>query len=579
MLTSLPRHSLARSRYALLGAALASVATLASAPAEACGGFFCNAAQPVNQAAERILFAQAADGTVTATIQIQYSGDAEHFAWVLPVAGTPEVQVSSNSIFTALQAATNPTYNLVTTVEGTCSDDVDFTSPSTGLAMDGSVVLSDAGSGPIRVVDGGSVGPYDYVTIEVDPTTANAADAAVAWLVDNGYQIDPSGAALLEPYLDAGMNLLAFRLTKGNTTGSIRPVQISFGTGQASIPIRPTAVATVPDMGVLVWVLGPHRAVPFNYASLELNESLINWISPSSNYTSVVTEAANQAGGQGFVTEFAASSSTFSATVYPPYDRERLASIRAENAVGRESDWLMESLYAASDLEGLIDVVRATVPLPEGATYEAVLACPGCYFSSGVPDVDHFEPADFVSALQVQVIEPLERTSALFDASPYLTRLYTTMSASEMTRDPAFDFNADLPDVSNFHSGNRIIECSPSVSRAEAPWRALLPNGDVVRGVGQSWPLDVATSGMPANERILRYGTSGDGTVVSDNSAQIDDALAAHNATVPPPPATSPHDGLCAVQSPGAGRGPAPSAFALTALAALALVWRRRRSS
>ena len=49
-----------------LGAALLGGVTLASSPAEACGGFFCSAQQPVNQAAERIIFADNGDGTITA---------------------------------------------------------------------------------------------------------------------------------------------------------------------------------------------------------------------------------------------------------------------------------------------------------------------------------------------------------------------------------------------------------------------------------------------------------------------------------------------------------------------------------
>ncbi len=110
-------------RPASLLALLASVPLLLSPErASACGGFFCDSSQPVNQSAERIIFTHDADGTVTAVIQIQYAGPAEEFAWVLPVAGSPEVNVSSNAAFTRLQLATNPQYQLTTRVEGTCRD-------------------------------------------------------------------------------------------------------------------------------------------------------------------------------------------------------------------------------------------------------------------------------------------------------------------------------------------------------------------------------------------------------------------------------------------------------------------------
>ena len=53
-------------------ALLAAAAASWSPPAAACGGFFCSQQQPVNQAAERIIFADNGDGTITAVIQILY---------------------------------------------------------------------------------------------------------------------------------------------------------------------------------------------------------------------------------------------------------------------------------------------------------------------------------------------------------------------------------------------------------------------------------------------------------------------------------------------------------------------------
>src|SRR6187431_2485430 len=106
-------------RHAVLVASLAASALAPASPAAACGGFFCDSAQPVNQQAERIIFARRPDGNVTAVIQIQYQGPSEKFAWMLPVAGSPTIEVSSNAAFDRLQAASNPLYRLNTSVEGT----------------------------------------------------------------------------------------------------------------------------------------------------------------------------------------------------------------------------------------------------------------------------------------------------------------------------------------------------------------------------------------------------------------------------------------------------------------------------
>lgn len=57
------------------------------------------------------------------------------------------------------------------------------------------------------------------------------------------------------------------------------------------------------------------------------------------------------------------------------------------------------------------------------------------------------------------MVEPLRATSKLFDTRPYLTRLYTTLSAEEMTVDPMFDVNSDLPKVSNMRTARAHWEC------------------------------------------------------------------------------------------------------------------------
>jgi len=134
-------------------------------PAQACGGLFCSASAPVNQAAERIIFSKNADRTVTAVVQIQYQGPSEEFAWVLPVPGIPEVSVSSDLAFTRLQQASNPQYNFTTVVEGRCkrergSDSASGSAPSADSGAGGA-----GGNGGINVLASGTVGPYDFVVI------------------------------------------------------------------------------------------------------------------------------------------------------------------------------------------------------------------------------------------------------------------------------------------------------------------------------------------------------------------------------------------------------------------------------
>jgi hypothetical protein len=81
--------------------------------ARACGGTFCNGgplAMPVEQTGENILFVLEPN-RVQAHIQIQYQGDPERFAWILPVPALPEsIQVGSQLLFQNLLTSTVPAF-------------------------------------------------------------------------------------------------------------------------------------------------------------------------------------------------------------------------------------------------------------------------------------------------------------------------------------------------------------------------------------------------------------------------------------------------------------------------------------
>jgi hypothetical protein len=93
-------------------AAAASVLGVAATPSEAdaCGGFFCSRS-PVAQTAEHIIFTVNADHTVTAYVQIQYQGDKDNFAWIIPAPGVPALSADfPNLAMTGLDTATQPSY-------------------------------------------------------------------------------------------------------------------------------------------------------------------------------------------------------------------------------------------------------------------------------------------------------------------------------------------------------------------------------------------------------------------------------------------------------------------------------------
>ena len=603
---------------ALVAAFSLAAAALWVAPADACGGFFCSQAQPVNQAAERIIFANNGDGTVTAVIQIMYQGPSENFSWLLPISSMPEgddIAVASDLAFQRLQQATNPQYSLTTRTEGTCRADQNQ-SLSGGMAGNLSApsaspdFAAEGGPGGVTVAASGVVGAFEWTALELDPELEDPAGAALTWLTDNGYDVLPSSAELIGPYLESGMYLLALKLTKGSSTGSIRPIVLTYEGTQPSIPIKLTAVAANADMGVMTWMLSDDRAVPFNYNALELNEARINWFNASSNYNDVVTAAANDSGGQGFVTEFAAASTSLANVVWRDFEEQDWQSIRAQ--VYSSFGELFNTTYNQyGSFDGFWDTVRDTVTLPDNLPFSDFQTCPDCY-SNQVS----LSPTAYLNALEAGVIQPMRRVQQLIDAQPYVTRLYSTLSPADMTIDPVFTFNPDLDTVSNIHSAERIIECNSNIYSWQAPWRIEFPQGSVIRGTANdfgNWPQ--AVNDQPANLRVSTLSDSGPGLIAEDNLDKINSMLATYNARVPEPvPTTDPFmpgvidnprmdpqspdpmlpslggpsgmaegsgmgirssSGGCAVAG-GSGRGRAGSFTALLALMGYGLIRRRR---
>ena len=563
-----------------------------SRPARACGGFWCSQQAPVNQADEQIIFIDHPDDTVTAIIQIRYVGPSERFAWLIPIAGDPEVAVSSNIAFQRLEPATAPSYSLRRSVEGVCKLPppqlpTGFAAQNAAGPVPSSRGASSMNAPPISVVSQGSVGPYDYTTISVDPTLPNPADAAIEWFGDEGYDLSGVDAQLLGPYLAEGLNLLAFKLTKGSDaqTGSIRPVMLTYKSSRPMIPIRPTAVAAQDDMGVLVWVAGATQAVPDNYKSLVLNEALINWFSWRATYDDVVTAAADEADGQGFVTEFATPTQNVPAAVYTPADEQQWQQL-SQASYDSPTQGVQRAFALYSRFDGWTEAIEKSVTLPVGITANQYAAQPFAY-----PQVQ-VDLQRLLTELHERVVKPLAETQRLLSSQPYLTRLYSTMSAEEMTVDPVFAFNPDLADVDRIHTAKQVVLCNPNVLESQAPWRVELPRGGSVFGRGAAWPL--ALNSMPVNLKVVQLSTTGSGRVVQDNSEAIGSALFARANMFTPPTQTPPATGVmiggtqtvrmngepraksgadCAVRAPGAAA--AQGWLGLLGLS-LALLIRRR---
>jgi hypothetical protein len=302
--------------------------------------------------------------------------------------------------------------------------------------------------------------------------------------------------------LTNGLGLVAFKLSAGADASATRPVTLTYEGKLLTIPLRPTAVAARVDMGILVWVIGRSQAVVANYKTLVINETPIDWLTaqrfPSgtlpgggvgpagaygkrpSNYDALVTKAADEAGGRGFVTELAGPASQYRDKVWSSLDEQQFATMSSEHcADGIDAVVAANGKYG--DWDGWDEAIRGATTLPTGATFDEFAHDPGRY--RGVAKVD---TGRFIALLRDRVVKPVVDTAAMFYRAPYLTRLYTTMSPGEMTVDPTFDYDFDLAEVSNVHVARQLIKCRAALAEEDAPWRIQLPHGGVIAGTGST---------------------------------------------------------------------------------------------
>ena len=502
----------------LLAAAVAAPFVLAPA-AEACGGLFCRRA-PVDQNGERILFA--ADGThVTAYVQIQYQGTAEAFSWIVPVPTTPKLSVGSDALFTALRGVTRPTFNLEMSTEGECkTEGGGLFAPVAAPAASKSAQRAPG----VSVESREQVGAFDAAVLD-----ATDAEALKKWLKDNDYEVPAKVDPLLDPYVAGKYKFVALKLASKATTGDIQPIVMKYESTKPGIPIRLTGVAATPDMNVFVWVLGKERAVPENYRHAQINEARIDWLGQGQNYPAVVTEAMNEAGGQAFVTDYAGvSSSVPVANLVAAAGRVNLDPLKQVSdpvefaRLVRQTNFLRDTGASDSPLVGFL---ARYVKKPEAhkdvadATFYRGLES---YKEALAAEQIVADGAKAAEELDERFVQPGKDLEALFEDHDYLTALYTTMSPDEMTQDPMFVFNPDLPKVSAMHEAKGVRKCSGAVTFDRAPIEITLANGVKYQiasgGVSGNGGSRLT---MPAAARIEQLKSEGGASIIKDNKPRI----------------------------------------------------------
>ena len=448
---------------------VAAVGITAVREAQPCGGFFCQLV-PIDQAGEQIIFRQ--DGNmVTAVVLIQYAGEAQDFSWVVPVPGIPELSTGSDLVFAPLELATRPQFVLERT------DECRPPPPDFGPLFQGGSSDNNASDDGVEILQTLSVGPFD-----VQIVTSSDPHALATWLDDNGYDLTDRGRELIGPYVLEDKNFVAVRLRQDQGVGDIQPLIMRYESDEGPcIPIRLTAVAAQPDMGVLVWLVGSSRAVPVNYLHVTPNYTRLNWYAGSTNayvtYQGLITAAMDEAGGQGFATDYAGRSLNL---------LEQLPTVEAYPAELTALAAIPDDAQFVAGLAGgfvlpnsrVTEILRRALPLGEGDG-EFIYQVPALLRDAFTADQLAAARSTIILEVNNTIIEPLAETLAVLGGEPYVTRLYTTLSAEEMTVDPIFAFNPDLPDQALERRAKLDVDC------------------------GRSWSLTLGAGTGRAGERVI----------------------------------------------------------------------------
>lgn len=522
-------------RCVALGLALGSALAVWGAPtvAEACGGTFCDAGpqpMPVDQTGENVLFVMS-EHMVEAHVQIQYSGDPSQFAWVVPVMAEPTIDVGSDPLFQNLLAATVPTFTVTGRGEncpgggsrggfGCSATDDDALSGSTA-DFPGQGVEDDEPT----IEQRGLAGSFEYAVL-----SGGTVEGVTGWLDEHGFAQDEEAEPILGEYLDDGFRFVAFKLRPGRGVSEIHPVVIRYAGSEPCVPLRLTRIAAQDDMGIRVFFLGEHRVAPTNYRHVVLNPLKFDWEDEGSNYNEVVSLAVDEEGieGRGFVTEYAGSPEVvqtigirddeWSAAPFREAFDPRSLTSRLENTNLLNCELGGPIGDGCAFTHPLVSGLLATYfPLPESIDPEQFYGCSSCEFLLTEVEWDY---QGFADALEEQIIGPANDALDLLRSHDYLTRMYTTISPVEMTRDPIFHEAEGLPDVSNQWSAVKVTDC-------EGPDWLELPDGTVVSYDDDDNPPQFAE--MPYSLRAHEVPLTGAPMEIADRTEEVEDTLDAWN--------------------------------------------------
>ena len=218
-------------------------------PALACAGFFHEDNALAESSYEEAIF-QKGDGWVEVQYKVDLSVNTSDFGWVIPIPG--EFQSfgdGDTALFTALFAETSPELDLEEPRQSGCG------AASKGGDLGGTSNYSDG----VTLIYQGSTPSYDYSVV-----TADASDALLTWLSDNGWNPGETAASITDYVNEGGYQFVAVKTHIDPVTETVEttlpPAKIRYSGDQIRYPARMGRYAQDTQLSSILYVLGDQRA-------------------------------------------------------------------------------------------------------------------------------------------------------------------------------------------------------------------------------------------------------------------------------------------------------------------------------
>jgi hypothetical protein len=275
---------------------------LSARDAAACGGDFVPPNEDDSPVTAHRMILSISPAATTLYDEIQFTGSASSFAWVLPIKGTATIGLSADLVFSTLDTLTE---TQVTTPPTNCPPP-----PSCGEAFGedapeaaGGSLAADAATAThsaVTVTQQQQVGPYE--TVQLHSTDPGALSA---WLTQHGYAIPSAAASVISGYVAEQFDFLAMKLAPGQGVTAMRPVRVTTSGASPTLPLRMVSVGTGATTSITLWVIADGRWEPQNFPTFAITDAQIawDWNTNASNYETLRAQEEAKYGGRGWETE------------------------------------------------------------------------------------------------------------------------------------------------------------------------------------------------------------------------------------------------------------------------------------